>query len=270
MSATQLAKTKVVSPKEFLAARTDLLKKEKEFTRLRDEIARQRRELPWERVEKNYVFDGPNGNATLRDLFKDRSQLIVYHFMLGPGWAEGCRSCSFLGDHFDGALVHLAARDIRLVAISRAPFSEIAAFKQRMGWNFPWFSSNASDFNFDYQVSLSKEEVGKSEIYYNYKMQKFGSEERPGASVFSKDHVGNIFHTYSTYGRGLDIFLGAYNWMDITPKGRNEEGLNFSMAWVRHHDKYDANYRVDASAGYVQPAKKPEGAAVSSCCESHE
>lgn len=256
MSATQSLKSKVVSPSEWLAARRTLLAKEKELTRLRDEISRLRRELPWERVEKNYVFEGPNGKATLRDLFGDRSQLIVYHFMLGPGWNEGCPSCSYLADHFDGMLPHLPARDIRFVAISRAAYAEIAMFKQRMGWKFPWYSSSGSDFNFDHQVSLRKDEVGKDEVYYNYTMQKFPAEERPGASVFYRDDASNIYHTYSTYGRGLDMLVGTYNWIDLTPKGRNEEGLKFPMAWVRHHDKYDTNYQVDANAGYVQPAKK--------------
>ena len=255
MSATQTVKSKVASSSEWLAARKTLLAKEKEFTRMRDEIGRLRRELPWERVEKNYAFDGPGGKATLRDLFADRSQLIVYHFMLGPGWTEGCPSCSYLADHFDGMLPHLAARDIRFIAISRAPLAEIEAFKKRMGWKFPWYSSNATDFNFDHQVSLSPKEAGNDEVYYNYTMQKFGSEERPGVSVFYKDDACNVYHTYSTYGRGLDILIGAYNWIDLAPKGRNEEGLKFSMAWVRHHDKYDDKYRVDANAGYIQPAK---------------
>jgi predicted dithiol-disulfide oxidoreductase (DUF899 family) len=257
MSATQTAKSKVVSSSEWLAARKALLAKEKEFTRQRDEIARLRRELPWERVEKNHVFDGPGGKAKLSDLFGDRSQLVVYHFMLGPGWTEGCPSCSYLADHFDGMLPHLAARDIRFVAISRAPLAEIEAFKRRMGWKFPWYSSNATDFNFDHQVSKRPDEAGKNEVYYNYAMQKFPAEERPGASVFYKDADGNVYHTYSAYGRGLDILIGTYNWIDLTPKGRDESGLNFPMAWIRHHDKYDASYRVDANAGYIQPAKKP-------------
>jgi predicted dithiol-disulfide oxidoreductase (DUF899 family) len=258
--------SKIVSPKEWLAARIELLKKEKEFTRLRDELSKQRRELPWEKVEKSYIFEGSKGKETLADLFGERSQLIIYHFMLGPGWAEGCPSCSYISDHLDGSVVHLAARDVRLAVVSRAPYPEIETFKKRMGWRFHWVSSNASDFNFDYHVSATKEELGKGEVYYNYTMQRFPSEERPGTSVFCKDAAGNIFHTYSSYGRGLDIFLGAYNWLDITPKGRDEESLKHSMAWVRHHDKYDANYRVDATSVYVQPAK----AADSSCCEHNK
>ncbi len=239
MNATQTAKSRVVLPGEWLKARKELLAKEKEFTRLRDDISRLRRELPWERVEKDYVFEGPNGKSSLRDLFAGKSQLIVYHFMMGPTWTEGCPGCSFIGDHLDGSLPHLSARDIRLVAVSRAPLAAIAAFKKRMGWNFPWYSSNGTDFNADYQASARKEEAGKDEVYYNYGMQKFPSEERPGASVFCKDEAGNIYHTYSTYARGLDIFIGAYNWMDITPKGRDEEGLPRPMAWLRHHDRYE-------------------------------
>jgi predicted dithiol-disulfide oxidoreductase (DUF899 family) len=230
--------SKVVPPAEWLAARKELLQKEKEFTRLRDELSRQRRELPWEKVEKDYVFDGPKGKETLSDLFGGRGQLAVYHFMLGPGWKEGCPSCSFISDHIDASFAHLAARDVRLVVVSRAPLAEIQAFQKRMGWRFHWVSSFGSDFNYDYQVSMTKEELGKGEVYYNYGMQKFPSEERPGTSVFYKDQGGSVFHTYSSYGRGLDILIGAYNWLDLMPKGRDEEGLPHSMAWVRHHDKY--------------------------------
>jgi predicted dithiol-disulfide oxidoreductase (DUF899 family) len=229
---------KVVSPAEWLAARKELLKKEKEFTRLRDEISRQRRELPWEKVEKKYVFEGPKGKETLAQLFDGRSQLMVYHFMFGPGWKEGCPSCSFIADHFDGMRVHLAARDITLAAVSRATLPEIEAFKKRMGWGFKWVSSNGSDFNYDYQVSTMPGTKADEKSLYNYEMQVFPSEERPGLSVFNVDGSGDVFHTYSTYARGLDILLGAYNFIDLTPKGRNEEGLKHGMAWVRHHDKY--------------------------------
>jgi predicted dithiol-disulfide oxidoreductase (DUF899 family) len=255
---------KVVAPAEWLAARVELLKKEKEFTKLRDEISRQRRELPWEKVTKQYVFDGPNGKETLADLFGGKSQLIVYHFMLGPGWEQGCPSCSYISDHLDGSIPHLAARDVRLVVISRAPLAQIEAFKKRMGWGFKWVSSYGSDFNPDYQASAGKEEAANGEVYYNYTMQKFPSEERPGTSVFYKDADGEVFHTYSSYARGLDILVGAYNWLDITPKGRDEEGLAHSMAWVRHHDRYDENYKVDAKQEYVQPKT------VGSCCESEK
>jgi predicted dithiol-disulfide oxidoreductase (DUF899 family) len=258
---------KVVSPAEWLAARKELLKKEKEFTRLRDELSQQRRDMPWEKVEKPYVFDGPNGKETLAALFGGRSQLIVYHFMFGPDWKEGCPSCSFISDHIDGSMVHLAARDVRLAVVSRAPLEQIEAFKKRMGWRFHWVSSNSTDFNYVYQVSMTKDELEKGEVYYNYSIQKFPSEERPGASVFYKDAVGNIFHTYSSYARGLDILIGAYNWLDLTPKGRDEEGLKHRMAWVRHHDKYDAGYKVDAQAEYVQPAKTTDAAG--GCCEHH-
>jgi predicted dithiol-disulfide oxidoreductase (DUF899 family) len=229
---------KVVSPAEWLAARKELLKKEKEFTRLRDQLSQQRRELPWEKVEKAYNFEGPRGKQTLADLFGGRSQLAVYHFMLGPGWNEGCPSCSFIADHIEPSVVHLGARDVRMVVVSRAPWAEIQAFQQRMGWKFHWVSSHGSDFNFDYHVSATKQDIAKGDTYYNYTLQKFSSEERPGTSVFYKDPAGNIFHTYSSFGRGLDILIGTYNWLDMMPKGRDEEGLSHGMAWVRHHDKY--------------------------------
>ncbi len=173
--------------------------------------------------------------------------------MLGPGWKEGCPSCSYISDHFDGMTIHLANRDVTLAVVSRAPISEIEAFKHRMGWKFRWLSSNASDFNFDYQVSLKPEEAGEKQVYYNYEMMEFPAEERPGLSVFAKDASGAIFHTYSTYARGLDILVGAYNFLDLVPKGRDEAGLKHTMAWVRHHDKYGEGYVVDANKGYVQP-----------------
>jgi predicted dithiol-disulfide oxidoreductase (DUF899 family) len=237
---------KVVSPEEWVAARKELLKNEKEFTRLRDELNRQRREMPWEKVEKKYVFEGPQGSETLANLFGGRSQLVVYHFMFGPGWKEGCPSCSFISDHFDGMKVHLAARDITLAVISRATLPEIEAFKKRMEWGFKWVSSNGSDFNFDYQVSTPPETKAGEKSLYNYQMQVFPSEERPGLSVFYKDGA-DVFHTYSTYARGLDILLGAYNVIDLTPKGRHEEGLPHGMAWVRHHDKYGQGGLVSLS-----------------------
>src|ERR1700686_4204117 len=201
-----------VRPAEWLAARKELLRKEKEFSRLRDELSRQRRALPRERVEKNYVFDGPGGRETIADLFGGRSQLIVYHFMFGPGWKEGCPSCSFLADTFDGAAVHLAQRDVSFVAISRATLPEIEAFKNRMGWQFRWVSSFANDFNYDYQVSCSKQEKTQGKVYYNYEMTDFPAEERPGTSVFYQNEDSEIFHTYSSYARGLDPMIGTYNW----------------------------------------------------------
>lgn len=253
---------RIVPPAEWLAARRELLKKEKEFSRLRDELSRQRRELPWEKVEKQYVFEGPNGKETLADLFGGKSQLIIYHFMFGPDWKEGCPSCSFLADHFEGSLPHLTARDVRFAVVSRAPLAQIEAFKKRMGWRFKWVSSNANEFNFDYHVSFTKDELAKGEMTYNYTTQKFPSEEGPGTSVFYKDAAGNIFHTYSAFARGLDMMVGAYNWLDLVPKGRDEEGLAHSMAWVRHHDKYAEAYVVDPNKPYEQPAKTS-----GSCCE---
>ncbi len=237
--------SKVVPQAEWVAARKELLKKEKELTRLRDEVSWQRRELPWEKVEKNYVFDGPKGKETLAELFEGRSQLAVYHFMFGPGWKEGCPSCSFIADTFDGIITHLAQRDLTLVAVSRAPLPEIEPFKKRMGWQFRWSSSFGSDFNFDYHVSFSKEEKEEGKVYYNYELTQFPSEEGPGLSVFYKNADGEIFHTYSCYARGLDDLLGAYRYLDLAPKGRDEDALPYPMAWVRHHDRYSQNKLVD-------------------------
>jgi predicted dithiol-disulfide oxidoreductase (DUF899 family) len=243
----------IVSRDEWLAARKQHLSKEKEFTRLRDELSRQCRDLPWVRVEKRYVFDGPNGQETLSDLFDGRSQLIVVHFMFGPGWEEGCRSCSFRADHLDGALVHLAHRDVTLVVVSRAPLPQIEAFKRRMGWRFTWVSSYGTDFNFDYHVSFTKDDMAKGKVYYNYEMRQFGTEEAPGTSVFYKDGSGDIYHTYSSYARGNDMLIGAYNYLDLVPKGRDEDALAFTMAWVRHHDRYGDDYFVDPMQPYIAP-----------------
>ena len=238
MTATQTDQPKVVSQTEWLAARKELLTKEKNITRLRDALSAERRKMPWVKVEKDYVFEAPSGKVPLSGLFAGRSQLIVYHFMLGPGWKEGCPSCSYLADHFDGSAIHLANRDVTLAVVSRAPLPEIEAFQKRMGWRFPWLSSYANDFNFDYHVSFTKEEMARGNVYYNYTETQFPSEEAPGASIFYRDASGSIFHTYSTYGRGLDILVGAYNFLDLVPKGRDEDGLQYTMAWVRHHDKY--------------------------------
>lgn len=243
----------VVSPAEWLTARKQFLEKEKQLNRLRDEVARERRTLPWERVEKQYIFEGPEGKETFSDLFDGRSQLIVYHFMFGPDWEEGCPSCSFLTDHVDGALVHLANRDITLLLVSRAPYEQIRAFKERMGWQVRWLSSYGNDFNYDYHVSFRPEEIAKGEVYYNYSSIPFMAEDLHGASVFYKNEEGEIFHTYSTYMRGCDIMVNTYNFMDIAPLGRNEEDLGFTMSWVRHHDKYDQSYIVDKKATYQPP-----------------
>ena len=263
--ATEVKHPAVVSHDAWIAARKEFLKKEKEFTRQRDEISRLRRALPWEKVEKSYAFQSASGRVTLSELFDGRSQLVIYHFMLGPGWKEGCPSCSYIADHFDGMTIHLANRDVTLAVVSHAPIAEIEAFKKRMGWKFRWVSSHGSDFNFDYQVSLSAEDAGKKQVYYNYEMTEFPSEERPGLSVFAKDANEMIFHTYSTYARGLDILVGAYNFLDVVPKGRDEAGLKHTMAWVRHHDKYVEGYFVDPDQPYVQPeAVKAKG--TGSCC----
>jgi predicted dithiol-disulfide oxidoreductase (DUF899 family) len=229
---------KTVTQDEWIAARKALLAKEKALTKARDQLSAERRALPWVKVEKNYAFDTPEGKKTLGDLFDGRSQLIVYHFMLGPDWGEGCPSCSYLADHFDGAALHLAHRDVTLLAVSRAPLPEIEAYKRRMGWRFPWASSYGNDFNFDFHVSFRPEEA-EGEVYYNYEKRDFESDEMPGVSVFFRDASGAIFHTYSAYARGLDILVGAYNFLDLVPKGRDEAELPWTMAWVRRHDDYD-------------------------------
>jgi predicted dithiol-disulfide oxidoreductase (DUF899 family) len=243
----------IVSRDEWLITRKAHLAREKELTRLRDELSRQRRELPWVKVDKPYVFDGPDGKETLADLFDGRSQLIVNHFMLGPGWKEGCVGCSFGADHIEGALVHLEHHDVTVVVVSRAPLPEIEAFKKRMGWRFKWVSSYGSDFNYDYHVSFTKDDMAQGKVYYNYEMRAFQSEELPGISVFYKDGAGTIFHTYSSYARGGDILLGTYNILDLVPKGRDEEGLAFTFSWVRHHDSYGDDYAVDPTELYQHP-----------------
>jgi predicted dithiol-disulfide oxidoreductase (DUF899 family) len=237
MTATQNVHA-IVSREEWLQARRSLMEQEKAFTRQRDELSRQRRELPWVRVEENYGFDSPRGTVTLSDLFAGRTQLIVYHFMFGPDWTEGCPSCSMVADTIAGSVVHIANRDTSVVMVSRAPIEKIEAFRQRMGWNLPWVSSNGNRFNWDYHVSFTPEEVQKGEMYYNFGQMRFPSSEAPGASVFIKDSYGNIFHTYSVFARGLEGLLGAYDLLDMTPKGRDEDQLSFPMAWVRHHDRY--------------------------------
>lgn len=227
----------VVSGDEYLTARLALLTREKELNRRRDELAAQRRALPWVRVEKEYAFDGPDGRLTLRDLFDGRGQLVVYHFMLGPGWGEGCQSCSFWADSFDGTQVHLAHRDTTLVAVSRAPYPEIDAYRRRMGWSFRWVSSAPGDFNYDLGVSFTPEQQ-RDGAEYNFQPVSQPADEMPGISVFAVDDRGEVFHTYSTYSRGLDPVNGAYQLLDLTPKGRDEQDLPWTMAWVRRHDAY--------------------------------
>ena len=229
----------IVSREEWLTARTAFLAKEKEFTRLRDELSRERRALPWVRVDKAYSFDGPRGRLSLADLFAGRSQLVVYHFMFSPDWDAGCKHCSFWADNFNGIDIHLRHRDVGFVAISRAPLAKIEAFKMRMGWSFTWVSSFGSDFNYDYQASFRPEDLSRGAVFYNYRDEKLNMTEREGVSVFYKDERGTIFHTYSTYARGIDPVNGAYQFLDLAPKGRDEDGLQFTQAWVRYHDRYE-------------------------------
>lgn len=245
----------VVSSDRWVAERKTLLAREKELTRLRDQIARERRALPWERIDKNYVFDGPDGRRTLAELFEGRRQLMVQHFMFAPGWEQGCPSCSFMADHIDGMNVHLAHRDVTLVVVSRAPLADIERFRRRMGWQFKWVSSQGNDFNHDFGVSFTPEERAQGEVPYNYGLRPFPAEEAPGISVFYKDDAGDVHHTYSTYGRGVEVMMGTYDLLDLTPKGRDEDDGPYKMEWVRHHDRYE-------------PAPLAKAApAASSCCQ---
>jgi len=276
MSTTTSETHAVVSPAEWLGARKKLLAREKEYTRLRDALAAERRKLPWVKVEKNYVFDTPGGKKTLADLFAGRGQLIIYHFMFGPEWNEGCPSCSMIADGFDGVLPHIQQRDVSFTAISRAPLAKLEAFKKRLGWRFPWASSYGTDFNFDFCASFTKEEQAKGKVNYNFDRVEFPSTEAPGVSVFAKDGLGNVFHTYSCYARGTENLLNTYNFLDLVPKGRDEDGLPFTMAWVRHHDRYETGQLADAdrpywptdSAAEPFPPKRAAAAAKpdSSCC----
>lgn len=224
---------RVVSHEQWVAERIAFIAKEKELTRLKDELSRQRRELPWEKVTKSYVFDGPTGKETLAQLFEGRSQLLMYHFMFGPDEQDPCTSCSWVADHFDAALPHLAARDVTLVVVSRAPLAKLEAFKQRMGWRFKWVSSYGTDFNYDFGVSTTSVVAP-----YNYGSEPFVLPEKQGASVFAREG-DDVFRTYSTYGRGVEALMGTYGYLDLVPKGRDEEGLEYTMAWVRHHDRYE-------------------------------
>jgi predicted dithiol-disulfide oxidoreductase (DUF899 family) len=230
---------RVVSREEWTAARQALLVKEKEFTRLRDQLSAERRALPWVKVEKTYTFDAPEGRVTLADLFDGRSQLLVKHFMFGPEWEQGCVGCSFGADHVDGARVHLEHHDVSYVSVSRAPLARIEAFKRRMGWGFKWVSSFGSDFNYDFHVSFTPEDFAKGQVYYNYEWQAPRGDEMSGMSVFYRDAAGDIFHTYSWYARGGEMTLGTYSFLDLTPKGRDETINGNLTDWVRHHDRYD-------------------------------
>lgn len=250
MSARTVDNPRVVSREEWVAARRKLLAKEKQLTRERDAVAAERRQLPWVKVEKKYVFDAPGGKKTLADLFEGRSQLIIYHFMFGPDWKEGCPSCSFNMDHTDGALVHLAQRDVSFAAVSRAPYSKIDAFTKRMGWKFNWVSSHGTDFNYDYQASFTPEQIAEGRVEYNFDLVEFPSAEAPGISVFYKDQNGDIFHTYSAYARGSENTINTYNYLDYVPKGRDEDDLPFTMAWLRHHDRYEDGYLADPDRPY--------------------
>ncbi len=247
---------RVVSREEWIAERRQHLAREKEFTRLRDELSRERRDLPWVKVATPYVFDGPQGRESLADLFAGRGQLIVQHFMFDPSWEEGCKSCSFWVDNFDGIVVHLNHRDTSLVLVSRAPLATLEAYRRRMGWRIKWVSSLPNDFNRDYDVSFTPEELENKRAYYNYATGPFPVSEGPGLSVFARDADGTIYHTYSCYSRGLDMLNGAYHLLDLVPKGRDEAGLSYSMEWLRHHDRYE-DAPVIATRGWSRPAPRP-------------
>jgi predicted dithiol-disulfide oxidoreductase (DUF899 family) len=251
MDTTDVIDHAVVARDRWLGERKALLAREKELTRLHDEIARERRALPWVRIDTPYVFDTPAGPRALGDLFAGRRQLLVQHFMLGPGWAQGCPSCSYMADHVEGMLPHLAQRDVAFTAVSRAPLPEIERFRERMGWRFPWVSSAGNDFNFDFRVSFRPADRAEGEVDYNYQRQPFPHEEAPGISAFWRNGAGEVFLTYSTYGRGVEVMMGTYGLLDLTAKGR-DEAPGQGMAWVRHHDRYE-NAPVAAS----------------SCCAAH-
>jgi predicted dithiol-disulfide oxidoreductase (DUF899 family) len=241
MTTSTLETHPIVSHDEWIEARTKLLAKEKDFTRARDELSAQRRELPWERVEKEYVFEGPQGPQTLSELFAGKSQLVVYHFMFGPDDEEGCPHCSFWADNFDGIDVHLKHRDMSFTVVGRAPLSKLEAFKKRMGWSFTWVSSFGTDFNYDFNVSFTPDQMAEGTASYNYRLGNPGLPDLQGISVFYKDQNGKVFHTYSAYQRGIDMVNGAYHFIDLVPKGRDEADHDNPQYWVRHHDKYDAS-----------------------------
>lgn len=244
MTASDFKSPRIVSRSEWIAARKRLLEREKQLTRERDALNEERRMLPWVPVEKDYVFDSLEGKQTLADLFDGRSQLIIHHFMFGPGWKAGCPGCSFSADHMEGPLVHLEHHDVSLVRVSRAPLAEIEAYRRRMGWRVRWVSSVGSDFNYDFHVSFTPEQIAAGEVYYNYRMAKGEMEDLSGLSVFYKDADGGVFHTYSTYARGDERVDSTYMLLDMTPKGRNETGPYFNLGdWVRRHDEYDSSDR---------------------------
>jgi predicted dithiol-disulfide oxidoreductase (DUF899 family) len=230
-------KNKVVSRSEWLKARQRLLAKEKKMTRLQDELSLERRSLPWVQVEKEYAFEGPNGTQTLADLFEGRSQLVIYHFMFGPDDEAGCKHCSLRADGFDGINIHLKHRDVTMIAVSRAPYKKLATYRKRMGWSFKWVSSANTDFNFDFHVSFTPEEIAKKQAFFNYAMQDPGPPEREGHSVFLKDKLGHVFHTYSCYARGNDMLNIHYHYLDMVPNGRDENGRG--PYWVHRRDEYD-------------------------------
>ncbi|MBN8548348.1 MAG: DUF899 domain-containing protein [Deltaproteobacteria bacterium] len=248
----------IVSREAWLKARKAHLAREKAFTKERDALSAERRELPWVKIDKQYVFDGPNGKVNFAELFDGRSQLLVYHFMFDPEWTQGCKSCSLVADHYNPSVIHLHHRDVTMVTISRAPIEKLLAFRKRMGWTFPWFSSLHCDFNQDFNVSFTEQELASDSTIYNYESRPYPISELPGMSVFRKDSDGSIYHTYSTYARGLDMFLGVYHLLDITPKGR-DEGEAPDMSWVRHHDRYEDPTFIDPWVEHAQ--KKAQG-----CC----
>ena len=239
----------IVSREEWLKARLELLKKEKEYSKTRDELTKSRQELPRVKIKKDYFFEGHTGKISLRNLFDGKSQLIVYHFMFEEDWSEGCKSCSFLADHYEPAIIHLANRDVSMITVSKAPLEKIEAFKKRMSWNFNWLSSHHSDFNRDFHVSFTCEEIQQGKGHYNFKESElFGTKEAPGISVFVLDKDGQIYHTYSAYARGLENFLTAYHLLDIVPKGRNEGKFSYGMEWLHHKDRYGDETFIDPYA----------------------
>jgi predicted dithiol-disulfide oxidoreductase (DUF899 family) len=248
-----MPKHDVVSREAWLAARRELLAEEKAFNKARDALSERRRALPWTLVDKPYTFEGPSGRETLAELFGPRSQLLVYHFMYGPDWEQGCPSCSFMADHLDGMAPHLSARDVTLLVVSRAPLAQVQRFQRRMGWRFRWVSSHGSDFNHDFGVSFTPLQLAQGKVPYNYTQQPFPAEEAPGISVFARNDAGDVFHTYSTYGRGVEVMMGTYRLLDLAPQGRAETNAAYTMDWVRHHDRYGA----------------AATAAASSCCGEH-